>query len=211
MPRSARATCFPLLFLLLLAALAVPVRADDRAAAGPEPKKARENLLSTLLQAGRESEAAEVLRSYRSAGATEGNVQFLLCHAGQILSAYQRTEKIDVNSRLLALDPEAALLVGDKVQRPQVLEHTPPQYTEEARAARLQGTVILQAVVGADGRVNDAEVLKGLPMGLAGNAVDAVKQWTFAPATLEGTPVPSCYALTVTFQLQPDEGKIEPK
>jgi TonB family protein len=209
MPRSARATCFPLLFLLLLAAVAVPVRADDRGAAGPEPKKSRENLLSTLLQAGRESEAAEVLRSYRSAGATEGDVQFLLCHAGQSLAAHQGTEKIDVNSRLLALDPEAALLVGDKVQRPQVLEHTSPQYTDEARAARLQGTVILQAVVGADGRVNDAEVLKGLPMGLAENAVDAVKQWTFQPATLDGAPVPSCYALTVNFRLENEKKPAE--
>lgn len=77
-----------------------------------------------------------------------------------------------------------------------------PTYTEEARAARVQGVVILQAIIDAAGEVSSVKVLKGLPMNLTEQAMDAVQTWRFEPATLGGEPVPVYYNLTISFSLQ---------
>ncbi len=77
-----------------------------------------------------------------------------------------------------------------------------PNYTEEARRARVQGVVILQAVVDDVGNVGYVKVLKGLPEGLTESAVQVVEQWRYEPATLNGEPVPVYINLTVNFSLQ---------
>ena len=92
--------------------------------------------------------------------------------------------------------------MGGDVKAP-VKEFAPqPQYTEIARKARIQGVVIVQAIVTKTGDVQDVKVLKGLPMGLDTAAADAVKIWKFKPATLHGKPVDVYYNLTVNFTLQ---------
>ncbi len=81
--------------------------------------------------------------------------------------------------------------------------HAPlPNYTEEARQARIQGVVILQAVVDTVGNVGYVKVLKGLPQGLTESAVQVVQQWRYEPATLHGEPVPVYINLSVNFSLQ---------
>jgi periplasmic protein TonB len=90
--------------------------------------------------------------------------------------------------------------VGGAVTKPVILRKVEPQYTEVARRARLQGTVIVQAVIDEAGRVLDVKVLKPLPMGLDQAAVDAVSQWRFTPATLYGRPVKVYFSLTVNFK-----------
>ena len=90
---------------------------------------------------------------------------------------------------------------GD-VKPPQKLDAPTPRYTEEARKARVQGVVILQAVIDALGNVADLKVVKGLPEGLDQSALTAVKDWKFRPATLDGQPVPVYYNLTIAFSLQ---------
>lgn len=95
-----------------------------------------------------------------------------------------------------------ALEVGGDVQAPVKVYAPNPRYTEEARQARIQGFVILQAVIDREGKVASIEVLKGLPNGLDKSAVDTVKQWTFRPATKNGEPVAVYYDLTVSFSLQ---------
>lgn len=77
-----------------------------------------------------------------------------------------------------------------------------PNYTEEARRARVEGVVILQAVVDAVGEVGYVKVLKGLPEGLTESAVQVVEQWRYEPATLNGEPVSVYINLTVNFSLQ---------
>ncbi len=77
-----------------------------------------------------------------------------------------------------------------------------PNYTEEARQARIQGVVILQAVVDTLGQVDYVKVLKGLPQGLTESAVQVVQEWRYEPATLNGEPVPVYINLTVSFSLQ---------
>ncbi|HEX7182596.1 MAG TPA: TonB family protein, partial [Thermoanaerobaculia bacterium] len=88
------------------------------------------------------------------------------------------------------------------VKRPEMLSGAQPRYSETARRARIQGTVILEAVIDQKGRVTDLRVLKSLPMGLDQSALDAVREWRFRPATLEGRPVKVYYTLTVNFQIQ---------
>ena len=77
-----------------------------------------------------------------------------------------------------------------------------PLYTEIARKARIQGVVIVEAIIDKKGDVTNVKILKGLPMGLDLAAVDAIKRWKFKPATLNGKPVAVIYNLTVNFQLQ---------
>ncbi len=99
-------------------------------------------------------------------------------------------------------EPEGPIMVGGDVKAPIKEYAPPPQYTEIARKARIQGVVIVQAIVTKEGNVQDVKVLKGLPMGLDTAAADAVKKWKFKPATLNGKPVDVYYNLTVNFTLQ---------
>ena len=95
-----------------------------------------------------------------------------------------------------------AMSMGGEVDPPEKLFAPQPGYTEEARQARVQGVVILQAVIDVLGQVTNIKVLKGLPQGLADAAVMTVATWRFKPATLKGTPVPVYYNFTVNFSLQ---------
>ena len=97
---------------------------------------------------------------------------------------------------------DAPIPVGGEVLRPEIIHRVQPQYTELARKTRLQGTVIVQAVIDEQGRVVDIKVLKKLGMGLDQEAVDAVGQWRFKPATFRGKAVKVYYSLTVNFQVQ---------
>jgi protein TonB len=97
---------------------------------------------------------------------------------------------------------DAPILVTGAVIRPVLVDRIEPQYTETARRVRLEGTVIVQAVIDEAGRVVDVKILKPLPMGLDKAAVDAVSRWRFKPATLYGRPVKVYYSLTVNFRVQ---------
>lgn len=98
--------------------------------------------------------------------------------------------------------PEGPIIVAGDVVAPEKVNAPPPVYTEIARKARVQGVVIVQAIIDKEGNVTNVKVLKGLPMGLEDAAVDAVKRWQFKPATLNGKPVAVYYNLTVNFRIQ---------
>jgi periplasmic protein TonB len=99
-------------------------------------------------------------------------------------------------------EPEGPIHVGGDVKAPEKVYAPQPSYTEIARKARIQGVVIVQAIIDKEGNVTNVKVLKGLPMGLEDAAVEAMKQWKFKPATLNGKPVTVYYNLTVNFKLQ---------
>jgi periplasmic protein TonB len=92
--------------------------------------------------------------------------------------------------------------VGGDVLRPLKVSGPTPLYTEIARRARIEGVVIVEAIIDQRGEVTNVRVLKSLPLGLDQAAVDAVSQWRFEPATLNGKPVAVYYTLTVNFRLQ---------
>jgi TonB family protein len=97
--------------------------------------------------------------------------------------------------------PAGVLRMGSGIQVPRLVRKEEPQYSEEARAAKLQGTVVLQVVIGTDGRARDARVLRELGLGLDENAIEAISQWEFKPGTKDGEPVPVAATIEVNFRL----------
>jgi periplasmic protein TonB len=96
--------------------------------------------------------------------------------------------------------PVAPVRVGGDIREPKKLKHVAPQYPELARHARVSGVVVLEALVGADGRVAEVTVLRGVPM-LDVAAVEAVRQWLYTPTLCNGVPVPVLMTVTLRFNL----------
>lgn len=101
-----------------------------------------------------------------------------------------------------AAEPDGPIQVGGDVKPPEKLSAPQPLYNEIARQARVQGVVIVQAIIDKEGNVTNVKILKGLPFGLDQSAADAIKKWRFKAATLNGKPVAVYYNLTVNFTLQ---------
>lgn len=91
---------------------------------------------------------------------------------------------------------------GD-ITQPTILKKVNPVYPDEARRARLEGVVLLQATLGTNGRAADVKVLRGEPMGLSEAAVAAVRQWEWEPArNAKGQAVDVVMTLTIRFALR---------
>jgi protein TonB len=95
----------------------------------------------------------------------------------------------------------APLRVGGDVKAPVLKERIEPQYPEAARKARMQGVVILEAIITTEGRVANVKVLKSVNPLLDAAAERAVSQWVYKPATLNGRAVSVYLTVTVNFQL----------
>jgi len=91
--------------------------------------------------------------------------------------------------------------VGGDVKPPVKVTDVRAVYPPDALAAHIQGNVTLEATIGTDGRVNELRVLNGIQM-LDRAAMDAVKEWTFAPGTVNGLPVPVIVTIMVNFTLK---------
>jgi TonB family protein len=76
-----------------------------------------------------------------------------------------------------------------------------PGYSDAARAAKFQGTVLLSIVVTTEGKATSIYVLKGVPFGLTTKAIKAVQDWRFEPALKDGKPVPVRVQVETTFHL----------
>jgi len=92
--------------------------------------------------------------------------------------------------------------VGGGVSPPTVISRVEPQYSEEARKARYQGTVVLEAIVRRDGTVDIQRIVRSLGFGLDENAIQALKQWRFRPGTRNGIPVDVSLNIEVNFNLR---------
>jgi periplasmic protein TonB len=91
--------------------------------------------------------------------------------------------------------------VGGGITAPQPIATPDPEYTDEARRAKVQGTCILWLIVGADGHPRDIHVVRGLGYGLDAKALETVKQWRFQPARKDGQPVNVQVSVEVAFHL----------
>jgi len=87
------------------------------------------------------------------------------------------------------------------VTAPTLIYKTEPEYSEEARKAKYQGTVILACIVGADGKPRSLRVQHSLGMGLDEKALEAVREWKFSPAEKDGKPVAVAVNVEVQFRL----------
>lgn len=90
---------------------------------------------------------------------------------------------------------------GGDIREPVKVHHVPPVYPRIAQESRVEGIVILEAVIDVDGSVRDVRVLRSAPL-LDQAAMDAVRQWRFTPTLLNGVPVPIIMTVTVRFSLK---------
>ena len=91
--------------------------------------------------------------------------------------------------------------IGGVVTPPKLLSKIEPEYTEEARLAKYQGTAVLYVEIGTDGVARNIQVARGLGLGLDDNAVSAITNWRFQPGTKDGAPVPVMATIEVNFRL----------
>ena len=98
-------------------------------------------------------------------------------------------------------EPPKVVRVGGKIKEPRKLVHVPPLYPQHAQLARVQGTVTLEALLDATGKVESVTVLSSVPL-LDEAAVRAVKQWRYSPTELNGVPVPVLMTIFVRFSLE---------
>jgi len=89
------------------------------------------------------------------------------------------------------------------LRMPMLKQQTAPKYTSEAMRAKIQGVVELEVVIGADGRVSSARVIKSLDkaFGLDREAIVTARKWTFTPGRLNGVAVPTKIRLVLEFRL----------
>jgi TonB family protein len=88
------------------------------------------------------------------------------------------------------------------VTLPNLVKEAKPSYTEKAVRARIQGMVVLEAVVGLDGLIGDVRVTKPLDPELDAQAITALRQWVFKPGTRNGRPAPTIIAVEISFALR---------
>ncbi|MGD0973370.1 MAG: energy transducer TonB [Candidatus Korobacteraceae bacterium] len=91
--------------------------------------------------------------------------------------------------------------VGNGVSAPRALDAPDPEYSEEARKAKYQGTVVLWMVVDPNGAPQQVRVTRKLGMGLDEKAIEAVRKWKFEPAMKDGKPVAVQISVEVNFRL----------
>jgi len=91
---------------------------------------------------------------------------------------------------------------GSGITAPAIVNEVKPDYTEEGRRRGIEGDVVVEIVVRADGTVGNVKLLRGLGAGLDQRAIDAVRQWRFAPAKRYGTPVDVIVEVAMEFKLR---------
>ena len=114
---------------------------------------------------------------------------------------------VDVNFRLqkdgeraVAHRGKAPIEIGGSVQQSKLVNKVAPVYPPDAKAAGLQGSVKLMVVIAEDGTLGEIRSVTG-PLPMIQSAVDAVRQWTWKPTTLDGAPVAVITEIMVNFKL----------
>jgi periplasmic protein TonB len=91
--------------------------------------------------------------------------------------------------------------VGGQIREPRRITYIPPTYPVVAQVARVEGIVILEAIIDETGAVRDVRVLRSIPL-LDRAAIDAVSRWHYLPTQLNGVAVPVIMTVTVSFKLR---------
>jgi len=96
----------------------------------------------------------------------------------------------------------APVRIGGQIQPPALVRRVEPTYPPMAVSAHLQGMVILEAIVDAEGTVTDVKVLRSVSPLLDREALAAVRQWRYSPVVLNGRPVPFVLSVSLSFSLR---------
>jgi TonB family protein len=115
-------------------------------------------------------------------------------------------EPFPQETRIDAPPPAGVYRVGNGVSSPGLLQKKEPEYSEEARIAKLSGTTLLQLVVSEDGTGRSFNVIRGVGLGLDEKAVAAVQAWRFKPGMKDGAAVPVLASIEVNFRLLENRG-----
>jgi len=146
----------------------------------------------------------------KAVAADPTNGQILINYAG-LLRRQRRldeAEQMEANGRELArgntetaVNSKGVYRVGGGVSAPSLLFKTEPEYSVEARAAKLQGTVLLYVEIDPDGKAQNIGVKRSLGLGLDEKAIEAVQRWKFKPGTKDGMPVTVAATIEVNWRL----------
>jgi len=111
------------------------------------------------------------------------------------------TSPVDGPSTLRSPSGRAPVRVGGAIRAPRVIKTSKAEYSAEAMRARIEGKVVIEALVDEQGRVADARVVTSLPM-LDEAALASAKQWEFTTTLLNGEPVPVLVMIELDFNLR---------
>jgi protein TonB len=162
-------------------------RATERATRSPDAAP-------TTAPASIEPEAATTASVLGEPGGVEGGVPFGVVGSPGVVPGLPPSPPAPPA-------PPKPLPIGGRIKEPAKMRHVPPVYPAIAQQARVEGVVIIEAVIGTDGRVQQARVLRSKPL-LDEAALTAVRQWVFTPTLLNGVPVPLIMTVTVNFTLR---------
>ena len=141
-------------------------------------------------------DAQETARSYAFLMRRQGRLD----EAKTLEETWSRGVNASVGTKTAVL-PAGVYRVGGGVQAPRLESKTEPQYTEEARNAKIQGTVVVTVDISPEGRATNIEVMRSLEPALDMKAIEAVKQWQFKPGMKDGVPVTVRANIEVNFRL----------
>jgi len=167
-------------------------------------------------QQGNHDTAITLLRSALTARPTDAALKAALVDVLGLKEAALRRQLHELSREIAALRGVASpsvlaaaagcqgaqpVRVGGSIAAPMKRRDVKPAYPADAMAQKIQGVVIAQALIGCDGKVADASILRGVPE-LNDAALGAVRQWEYVPALLNGAPVPVLMTVTVTFSIR---------
>ncbi len=163
--------------------------------------QAREELLARLpVHAGDALESSKVPEIAGSVKTFDSHLVLMMVPAKDGTVTLRIAPSATAASAVAPSMTPSKIRVGGNVQSAMLIEQQRPIYPPDAKAARIQGKVQLQATIGPDGHVQNLDVLNGDPS-LAAAAVDAVKNWVYKPTLLNGNPVTVVTVIDVNFTL----------
>jgi len=119
---------------------------------------------------------------------------------GVMTQALASSHAAPIPAQAPAPAPPKRVRLAARVAEANLIYNVPPKYPPEAGQAHIEGSVVLMAVIGKDGTVQDVEVVSGVPV-LAQAAIDAVRQWRYKPYLVDGEPVEIDSRITINFTL----------
>jgi TonB family protein len=111
------------------------------------------------------------------------------------------TVEIPFGEGWLRRPKEGVYRAGGNVLPPRPLHKPEPEYTEAARAAKIEGTVVLYVEIWPDGRAHNVRLVRSLDAGLDQKAIETVEEWIFQPGQKDGQPVTVGATIEINFRL----------